>query len=200
MSQGLSNRFNSTVLRSLALLPFQVNKENIDIFHSMDNSTIHRLPFSSYKRLSTIHDTIVFKHLEFFTKKHVTIVQKMMAFTANKADHIIANSFSTKNDLLKTFSNLKDDDVSVIHLVASSVFQKSSKSDVESFINKYNLPMRYFLSLATREPRKNLKNLIEAFKLFRENSAFDDIALVLVGGKGWLDSGMEDTQNEYKKN
>jgi len=123
----------------------------------------------------------------------------MMAFTANKTDHIIADSFSTKNDLLETFSNLKDNNVSVIHLAASSVFKKSPKSDIENFVKKYGLPKRYFLSLATQEPRKNLKNLIEAFKLFRQNSAFDDIALVLVGGKGWLDQGMEDTQNEYKK-
>jgi len=195
VSQGISARFNSTILRSFALLPFQVKKERIDLFHSMDNSTILLPPFTPCKRVSTIHDVIVFKHPEFFTKKHVTIVGNMTTFTAKRADHIIADSFSTKKDLLETFSNLQDEDISVIHLAASAVFQKSSKNEVENFVRKYNVPKRYFLSLGTREPRKNLKNLIEAFKLFRQNSAHEDMGLILVGGKGWLDTGAEDVQN-----
>ena len=165
----------------------------------MDNSTIHRLPFSRCKRLSTIHDAIVFKHPEFFTRKHLSIVQNMMAFTARKADHIIAISFSTKRDLLATFSTLKDKDITVIHLAASSIFQTSSTSEIETVVNRYNLPKRYFLSLATQEPRKNLKTLIDAFRIFRNHSAFNDIGLVLVGGKGWLDSGVDISADELKQ-
>ena len=162
----------------------------------MDNSTIQMLPFTACKRLSTIHDAIVFKHPEFFTQKHITIVQKMMTFTANKADHIIADSFSTKKDLLETFSKLKDENISVIHLAPSFIFQKSSKNKIADFVKRHNLPKRYFLSLATQEPRKNLKNLIKAFQQFRLTSSYDDIGLVLVGGKGWLNSGVEDAQNK----
>lgn len=195
-AQGLSSRFNSTIFRSLVLVPFQIKKENIDLFHSMDNSTIHQLPFTRCKRLSTIHDAIVFRHPEFFTKKHAAIVQKMMAFTADNADHIIVDSFSTKKDLLEVFSHLKDQNVSVIHLAASDIFNKSSKTDIDAFVRKYHLPKRYFLSLATQEPRKNLKNLIEAFRQLKQKSSFDDIGLVLVGGKGWLASGTENTQKK----
>ncbi len=197
--KGLTSRIKSTVLRSMLLFPFQTKLDNIDLFHSTDSSSINLLPNSKCKRVSTIHDVIVFKHPEFFTKKHMVIAQKMITNVTRKADHIIADSQSTKKDLLEVFPKLKEDDISVIYLAASDKFQKAPTNQIEDFKIKYHLPERYFLSLATHEPRKNLRNLITAFRKLKRNSAFEDIGLVLVGGKGWLDSGVDETIESYKK-
>ena len=57
------------------------------------------------------------------------------------------------------------------------------KSDTDIF-KKYGLPQNYILSLATLEPRKNLKLLLRAYKELSENS--DKLPkLVLAGRSGW---------------
>ena len=62
-----------------------------------------------------------------------------------------------------------------------------------------DLPQNYFLSLGTLEPRKNLKRLISAFRNLRSNKKIEDIDLVLVGGKGWLDSGIDKNEEDLRK-
>lgn len=189
--KGIAGHFSSTVLRSTIFLPLDINSKNIDLFHSMDNSTVNLMPFSRCKRISTIHDVIVFKHPEFFTRKHLAVVKQLTTLAADKADHIIADSISTKKDLLKIFKHLREEDISVVHLAQSPIFRQCSKQEIEIIKMELQLPQRYFLSLATQEPRKNLVNLIKAFQKFKKNSANNDVGLVLVGGKGWLDSGSE---------
>ncbi len=50
---------------------------------------------------------------------------------------------------------------------------------------KYNLPDKYFLSVGTLEPRKNVDHVIRTFlKVIKEND-INDLGLVLVGAKGW---------------
>jgi glycosyltransferase involved in cell wall biosynthesis len=44
---------------------------------------------------------------------------------------------------------------------------------------------RYVLSVATVEPRKNLRRLVRAFELVRCADAASDVTLVLVGQQGW---------------
>ena len=188
--EGLASNIKSTVLRSVFFLPFPVGGKKIDLFHSLDNSTINLLPNSKCKRLSTIHDLIVFKHPEFFTKKHVLIVQNLISQVAKKADHIIVDSVSTKDHLQEVFPFVKDNKISVIHLAVTSMQKRLNKDSVSCLKNKLRLPQRYFFSLATHEPRKNLKSLIEAFRLVKKKPSFDDIGLVLAGGQGWLDSGL----------
>ena len=43
----------------------------------------------------------------------------------------------------------------------------------------------YVLTVATREPRKNLNNLIEAFALLKSQGRLSNHVLVLAGGSGW---------------
>ena len=48
---------------------------------------------------------------------------------------------------------------------------------------RYRLPNKFILALGTVEPRKNLLNLLEAFRLILQEEL--DLTLVLVGRKGW---------------
>jgi glycosyltransferase involved in cell wall biosynthesis len=198
ISKGISSYVNSTLLRSLLLLPIQVWNQKLDIFHSMDNSIINLLPKSKCKRLSTIHDLIALKYPEFFTRKHRTVVHNMISYVARNADHIITDSSSTKMDLLEFYPFLEDQDISVVHLASSDFFRKCSEDQISRMLSKLSLPDRYFLSLATNEPRKNVKSIIDAFRIFRKNAAFNDIGLVLVGGKGWLNTGVEGDRETLK--
>ncbi len=51
---------------------------------------------------------------------------------------------------------------------------------------RYNIPEgRYIFSVGTVQPRKNYARLIEALKAL--GPAFNDVQLVIAGGRGWLD-------------
>src|SRR5439155_1739881 len=49
----------------------------------------------------------------------------------------------------------------------------------------------YVLSVGTIEPRKNLRRLVKAFELLKDEDSAKDLSLVLVGPSGW-DSGFRD--------
>src|SRR5690606_12951908 len=59
--------------------------------------------------------------------------------------------------------------------------------DMESARERFSLRGRYVVVVGTLEPRKNLRRLMEAWKLVQhdlhENS--DDLALVVIGPDGW---------------
>jgi glycosyltransferase involved in cell wall biosynthesis len=197
---GISSRVHSTLLRSLIFLPLSVRKSDVCLIHSMDNSTVNYLFTPSCKRVATIHDLIVFKHPECFTRKHVMIVSKMIKLAAKKADHIITDSISTKEDLQTYFPNLKDSNISVIPLAVAVDFTKPSAEETHRYLEKENLPKRYFFYLGTFEPRKNTTRLIDAFKELKRTSGFDDLGLVLAGGKGWLESKTGIDADSFKEN
>jgi glycosyltransferase involved in cell wall biosynthesis len=188
LDAGISTRVHSTLLRSLIFLPLSVRKSDVRLIHSMDNSTVNYLFTPSCKRVATIHDLIVFKHPECFTRKHVMIVSEMIKLAAKKADHIITDSISTKEDLQYYFPKLNDSNISVIPLAVAMDFTKPDPDETQKYLEKENLPKKYFLYLGTFEPRKNIKRLIAAFKEFKQTSGFEDVGLVLAGGKGWLES------------
>jgi glycosyltransferase involved in cell wall biosynthesis len=190
LEKGISTKIHSTVLRSLFFLPQAVRNSKIDLLHSMDNSTIKFLFKPPCKRVVTIHDLIVFKYPEFFTRKHVAVVRNMTQIAANSADHIITDSNASKKDILETFPSVDPDAITAIPLAVASDFIPADDLKTEDFFKKYQLPNRFFLSLGTLEPRKNLKRLIEAFCLFKQNSAYANIGLVLVGAKGWLEANV----------
>lgn len=79
-----------------------------------------------------------------------------------------------------------------------SAFKKSSQDRREIF-KKYNLPKKYWLSLATLEPRKNLPLLLWAYdELLAENSNIPD--LVLAGRKGWKVDKLLDGYSDALRN
>jgi len=53
----------------------------------------------------------------------------------------------------------------------------------QKLFKKYNLDGDYLLSVATLEPRKNLKRIIEAFKMLKTKN----LKLVITGKPGWED-------------
>lgn len=146
---------------------------NIDIFFSP-----HFLPIAipkNCKRVITFHD-LSFKHYpEFFSgfRKlwHWLTFPKSQA---QKADKIIADSQSTKEDLIKIYG-IDPKKIEVIYLGISKNF-KPVKSNKEKSI----------LYFGTIEPRKNLILIIKAFEVLKKELSDPHLKLVIAGAKGWL--------------
>ncbi|MBN2157994.1 MAG: glycosyltransferase family 4 protein [Spirochaetes bacterium] len=101
-----------------------------------------------------------------------------------KLDLLIAISEQTKRDA-RTQLNLNTK-IEAIPLAADKKIFYPSDPTAVSLVNKrYGMGNRYILSVCTLEPRKNLKSLIEAYRLMQGRN---DYQLVLVGMAGWIAS------------
>lgn len=105
-----------------------------------------------------------------------------------RADRIIAVSRSTKDDLVVEYG-ISPNKIAVIPSGIGRQFRVMSRND-EALIRvqeKYHLPYKFILSLATLEPRKNILSLIQSYEALRRlgHPLFDKYALVIAGTKGW---------------
>jgi len=135
---------------------------------------------SSIKRVTFIHDLTPIILPEFHTFNGAVLQKLFLPKILKKTDLIICNSQNTKHDLHKVYPFTKNK-VESIYLGVSNFFQKSNKKEA---LSKFQINQNYFLSVNTIEPRKNIKTLLKAFHLYKEQTKSDD-SLVLVGGKGW---------------
>ncbi|WP_261510075.1 glycosyltransferase family 4 protein [Chryseobacterium paludis] len=159
--------------------------KNANIFHSFYypiNNEIRK--YTNLKKVVTVHDLIpiLFPDLHFTAD----LIQDIIA-SIGRDGYAICVSENTKKDLLNYAPHLNPNHVFVNLLAASkSLFYVCRNEEkFNSIKKKYNLPEKYFLSVGTLEPRKNVDLVIRAFlKVIKEN-AICDLGLVLVGAKGW---------------
>lgn len=133
--------------------------------------------FRRYKTVVTVHDLtpLVFpRHFPPGIRGRVKWgIQKMLL---KKADAVITDSQSSKNDIVK-YTGVEKTKIHVIYLAAGEEFKKvqSLKFKAQSSREKYGLPERFVLYVGDVTWNKNLPRLIEAVKKI-------NLTLVLVGG------------------
>lgn len=189
---------------------------DIDIFFSP-----HFLPVSlpkNCKRVITFHDLSFEHHPHFFSQSrklwHFLTFPKSQA---KKADKILADSESTKEDLVDIYK-VNPKKIEVIYLGISEDFRPVEKDNLKltKVRKKYKLPENFILYFGTIEPRKNLILLINAFEILKEKflaptdkiswkgfegavrrkeNIFTDLRLVIAGTKGWLYKDILDKVN-----
>ncbi|MFZ2299744.1 MAG: glycosyltransferase family 1 protein [Candidatus Moraniibacteriota bacterium] len=107
---------------------------------------------------------------------------------ALSADRVIAVSRSTGDDMM-TYYGVQEDRITVIESGIGEQFHMMSRNDAElvRVQEKYRLPYRFILSLATLEPRKNILALIQAYEalLSLKHPALEKYSLVIAGTRGW---------------
>ena len=179
-------RVRSIVKPKFALNPSVVSA--YDIFHSPF------LPFpkeikgkSKPIKVITINDMIPILFPHYFGPWNQMITKQIVdCIDGNTVP--ICNSEATKNDLC-TVTGIDPKRVFVVPLAASkeTFFQELNQEKALSILRKYKIPtdQKYFLSLSTLEPRKNIESTIRAFAGMVQQQKLDDVNLVLVGTKGW---------------
>jgi len=153
-----------------------------DILHCPD----YLIPPTLNKNIVlTIHDLAFLRFPDFnfdwFIKKYTGEVKK----NAQISKKIIADSKSTKNDIVRFFK-IDPAKVEVVYLAADNLFKKLLEKEKDiSVLKKYKIDKKYILSVGTIEPRKNFITLIEAFNLIKHNINNFDYKLVIAGQTGW---------------
>jgi glycosyltransferase involved in cell wall biosynthesis len=122
--------------------------------------------------------------LEYHTLK-VRLLTKLTKIAISKAKLTLTISENSKNDIVSHF-NVADHLVRVTYLAAAENFKVIDNSAyLNDFRIRHSLPDNYILFVGSIEPRKNLVGLIIAFDKIKTKIKHK---LVIVGGKGWLNS------------
>jgi hypothetical protein len=97
---------------------------------------------------------------------------------------VLCISHNTKNDFLNFKKKINKESVHVVYLGADKkkFYLENDQDLIYKIKLKYGIfTKKYFLSLATLEPRKNFVHTIISFVDFVEKNNIDDVCLVIAG-------------------
>lgn len=149
---------------------------NLDIFHSSDWIE----PPSKCRKITTIHDLIIYKYPEFMNPGIIENQKNKLHWVVKESEIVIADSESTKRDII-FYLNIPEKKIKVVYLGVDDCFQPQDKKKTDLIKNKYHISGKYFLCVGTNNPRKNLLRIIKAFNMLK-NSGY---RLVIAGNYGW---------------
>jgi len=154
---------------------------SVDIFHSPD---FVLPPVRRAKTLVTVHDLSFMRYPQCADANLRAYLNKVVPRSVHRANLVLADSQSTKDDLVELLG-VEPARIEVVYPGVEERFHPiENQAILEQVRKRYNLPPRFVLGLGTLQPRKNFTRLIEAFADLR--FAICDLHLVIAGGKGWL--------------
>lgn len=156
----------------------------------------HYIPrFSPIPRVAIITDLGYLKFPEHLLKKDLFQLKVWTAYSIKMADHIIAISEFTKNDIMESYS-VAEAKISVVYPgYDNKVFNESLKKiNAEHILKKYKIDCPYILFLGALKPSKNLERLLQAFSLLKTKH----LKLVIAGKRGWLYNSIFDVVSKLK--
>jgi glycosyltransferase involved in cell wall biosynthesis len=138
------------------------------------------------QKVLTVNDLIPIHHPEWFLSGEQAVLQAIRRLSDDA--HVVTVSEATKNDFCE-YTGVDPARVTPIYLAASRrLFYPVTDADrLHATQLRYGLHDEpYLLSIATLEPRKNIRHLVQCFaRLVLENAIPVELKLVLVGTKGW---------------
>ena len=180
----LTDRWLAILWQRLRLpVPVETFTGAVDIFHSPD---FVLPPVRRARTVLTVHD------LSFLTTPQTSepalraYLSEAVPRAVARADHILADSRSTKRDLV-THLNADPEKITVVYPGVDPRFQRLEEPAIAEVRTRYGLERPFVLSVGTLQPRKNYPTLIEAF------ARLSSVDLVIAGGPGWLYQEIFDT-------
>jgi glycosyltransferase involved in cell wall biosynthesis len=168
------------LLWKMGLNPIKKQIKDLDVFHSWDWL---QPPDVDVPLVSTIHDLAIIKYPETAHPKVVKAHQESWKILKERDAEIIAVSQATKKDIVR----LLDIPAYRVHVIPEAlpreikmVNEMMSEEMAERIKTEFNLKKPYLLFVGTREPRKNLNRLIEAWIPMQ-----DQFDLIIAGETGW---------------
>jgi glycosyltransferase involved in cell wall biosynthesis len=182
----LSRRWLERLWYRLQLpLPIERWTGDLALFHAPDFVLPPTLPAT--KTVVTIHD-LSFVHFPHFTMPGMLrYLNKWVPASVQRADHVIAVSEATRQDLIELY-HTPPEKISVLYHGVGAEFMPINTTQQQAIRQKYNLSTQpYFISVGTIQPRKNYITLIKAFNQLPPEARALKPLLLIIGGRGWHD-------------
>lgn len=133
----------------------------VDIFFATN-----AIPFFHRGKMAlTVHDLGFMRNPELYHPLARIYHRLSHYFGIKQADKILVPSEATKKDVLHYFPAAADK-IKVVYLgFDDRQFQVLSESEKEEIINKFDLPANFILYIGRLETKKNIQNLLRAYKM-----------------------------------
>ncbi|MFV0344669.1 MAG: glycosyltransferase family 4 protein [Bacteroidales bacterium] len=140
-----------------------VDNESIEVFHGLANE-LPIIKDSKCKRIVTIHDLAFMKEKGGSGAVDKFLNNKKISEACTNADHIIAVSKQTKEDLI-TLLKVPAHKISVIYQAVTTIHRNAEEMNIHgSKIRELGLPENYLLYVGAIEPHKNIEAILRAIK------------------------------------
>jgi alpha-1,3-rhamnosyl/mannosyltransferase len=155
--------------------------QKVDLIHATD----HYVPkCAPVPLVATLMDAIPLSHPHWSRGNHRGLKNALWIRAANWADQIITISEYSKLELAK-WTGISPNKISVIPLgVDKRWFREVPTAEFAQVRARYALPERFFISVGTLQPRKNIEGAILAHRSM-PLAERQRVPLVIVGRAGW---------------
>ncbi len=164
-----------------------------DLIHSWD----WLQPPDDIPLVSTIHDLAMLQFPETADPTVLKRHQRSWEVLRDRDADIIAISKATKRDIMR-FLEIPQERIHVVYEAVpretKQIYDRMTQEREAQLIRRYRLDRPFLLAVGTREPRKNLERIIQAWEPLS-----DDIDLYVAGAKGWDDTGTYQSAAWHKK-
>jgi glycosyltransferase involved in cell wall biosynthesis len=165
--------------------PLELARLRLDLLHSPD--FIPPL-MGGFRRVITVHDLNFLYYPQFLTAQSRRYYNDQIERAVTVADHILADSHATRLDLIKLL-NVPDEKITVVWLAPNAgVYRVLQPEEITAARERLNLPEQFILFAGTLEPRKNVAELLQAYRLLLDRGSANEVTsdLILAGSRGWL--------------
>ena len=168
-------------------LPPLLARDRIDVFWGA-NGYLPLYAGRSCQTVVTIYD-LVYRHAGHTMPWHSYWARRLLQpLAARKANAIMAISRATAAEIKQHYGREAN---AVITPGMDPVFRVVSAEAKAEVAHKYQLPPKFWFTLGTLEPRKNLLTLLQAYAQVRKMHPDTCPPLVLAGARGWLDRALQ---------
>jgi len=142
-------------------------------------------PIGVTRQVLTVHDMASLDHPEWFERKFALWYGALLPRLVRKVRAIITVSDFSRERILR-LTGVAPERVHVIFNGLDRRFRPPDLKRVKQVRAEFDLTSPYILFVGSLEPRKNLKNLLEAWRL----GGFEGATLAVVGGSGHMFAGL----------
>jgi len=161
-------------------VPLALLQDSVNVFHS----PTFTLPLAApCPAVVTIHDLAILRYPELSETANRRYLSRLMPPSIRRADAIITMSDFVRNELCEHFGVRASKVFTVPPGIDHDLWRPAPPEVVRRTLDHMGLQEPYLIFVGTREPRKNLVRLVQAFSLVTRG--FPRLRLLLVGKQGF---------------
>ncbi len=140
----------------------ELENHRIDLFHGLSNELPWGIETVGCKSVVTIHDLIFLRYPQTYSWADREILKAKTRHACRCADHIIACSQQTADDLVELY-RVAPEKISVVYQGCAAAYaHRLDEAEVQAVGERHGLPEHYWLCVGTIEERKNQLILLQA--------------------------------------